>query len=113
MLIRHDFHPLCNQHYSEMVEGGVVVRVLGIASEAEIPVWRCTWQGCARHYDFNVGYHDLTPHGWIQGKRDSFYVCKEHEVKLYLKSCHGPSSTEVWQCPTMNCPRVETAHVAA
>ena len=106
-----DFHPLCNEHYSEMVEVSIVAHVS--ASEAEIPVRACTRQSCARQYDPQVGYYDFTTQGRLQGKHDSPYTCAEHQVKLYVKSYNRHADTEVWQCPTEGCTRTQTVRIAA
>jgi len=113
MLITQDFRPLCNEHYTGMVERSLVIHPVGTASEAEIPVWGCARQGCARHYDFNFGYHDLTPSGSLHGKYDNSYTCDEHQVKLYVQSYNPQSNVEVWRCPTRDCTRSERVCVAA
>ena len=107
--MNQDFHPLCNEHYSQMVEVSIIRHVS--ASEVEIPVRACTRQSCARHYDTNVGYYDLTTQGRLQGKYDRPYTCSEHHVKLYVKSYNCQSNTEVWQCPTEGCTCTETVRI--
>jgi hypothetical protein len=111
--MRQDFHPLCNEDYSEMAEVTVSYPVPGTASEAVITDQRCTRQGCTRHYDPIIGYYDSTAQGRLQGKHDSPYTCNEHQVKLFVKSYNWQSDTEVWQCPTDGCTRTETVRVAA
>jgi hypothetical protein len=109
--IRKDFHPLCNEHYSEMVGAEATIRVS--ASEVRIPVQACSRLGCSRLYDFESGYYDSTTHGRLQGKYDSPYTCDEHLKKLFLRSYDHRTNTEVWQCPTEGCTRNEMVRTAA
>jgi hypothetical protein len=113
VLIREDIRPLCNEHYSAMVEVGKLFPVSGTASEAQLPHWGCTQSGCAVVYDYDWGYHFSTTQGRLQGKHDSPYTCNEHQMKLYMKSYNRQSDTEVWQCPADGCTRTETVRVAA
>src|SRR5713226_4403010 len=103
--MRQDLRPLCNEHYSEMAKANRVVHKS--ASEAEIPVHACTRQACTRLYDTHLGYYDFTT-----GKCDSPHTCDEHQVKLYVNSYNRQSKTQVWQCPTEGCTRIETVESA-
>jgi len=110
VLITQDFHPLCDEHYSEMV---TVTIVHLMPSETEITDQACTQPGCTRHFDPITGYYDFTTQGRLQGKFDSPYTCDEHHVKLCVKSHSRPSNTEVWQCPERGCTCIKTVRVAA
>lgn len=108
MFMIEDIHPLCNEHYSEMIF------VTAHSGAAVITDHGCTRAGCTRHYDPASGYYDFIPSaGRLQGKYDSPYDCGEHQFKLYLESYNRPTNTEVWRCPGKGCARTETVRVAA
>lgn len=111
--IRQDIRPLCNEHYSAMVEVREFSHKPDTASEAQIPHWGCTQAGCSRVYDYDWGYYDATTQERLEGKYNSPYSCNEHQVKLFVKSYDRQSDTAVWECPTDGCTRTETVRVAA
>jgi hypothetical protein len=92
LILKADFRPLCDRHYSAMMEPSTI-------QDSGATHRCCAEPDCTRHYDAMDGYFDVISGSRLQGKYDSPYSCPEHETKMYLAS-HNPSAkTETWACP--------------
>lgn len=91
--LKAGFRPLCDRHYSAMMEPSIVQANAGSTHRC------CSEPDCIRHYEALDGYFDVISDDRLQGKFDRPYSCSEHDVNMYLAAYNPQTKIEAWTCP--------------
>ena len=98
---RNEIHPLCDKHYRPMLpEAADGSTKLGKGSK--LSLYRCSVEGCTRHYDSRNGYFGVIS-GNILADKYGKKACPNDKAALYLESYDNQGQEETWCCPDPKC----------